>query len=299
LVTIICLCYNHEDYVQQSLESAWNQSYNNIELIIVNDLSKDHSLEKINNWLRNKNSDRIHFINNSTNLGHTKSFNKAYNIASGEFIIDLATDDLLTQNAVAQHMENFKHNQNSGVSFSNIENINADGEIINTFYKANENTPYFKDLIPKSGYLYNELLSAFYLNACGMCVKKEVYDYLGGYDETLDYEDFDFWVRSSFKYNYIYGDFISVKKRMLVTSHSVLAKTVRENQFRKDKSTYRVCQKAYTQNQTKQNFEALIVRGIHEFKIMVKTNNIGIAFKYGILILKSYCKKVTLQFVKS
>lgn len=299
MVTIICLCYNHEDYVQQSLDSAWNQSYNKIELIIVNDLSNDHSLEKINDWLQDKNSDRIHFINNKTNLGHTKSFNKAYNIANGEFIIDLATDDLLTQNAVDQHIENFKHNQKAGVSFSNIKNINASGAIINTFYKANENIPYFKDFMPKSGYLYNELLSAFYLNACGMCVKKEVYDYLGGYDETLDYEDFDFWVRSSFKYNYIYGDFISLKKRMLDTSHSVLAQTVRKKQFKKDRSTYSVCQKAYIQNETKQNFEALIIRGIHEFKIMVKTKHTSMAIKYGILILKSYCKKVSLQFVKS
>lgn len=290
LVTVICLCYNHENYVVASLQSVLSQSYKNIEIIIVNDYSTDNSKTVIEKWLHKNALNNIFFIDNEINLGHTKSFNKAYIQAKGKFIIDLATDDLLEANAIANHVRNFKKNSDAGVSFSNIINISEKGEVLNTFYRTDTGVPYVMNFIPKSGNLYHELLQAFYVNACGMCVKKEVYDFLNGYDETLDYEDFDFWVRSSFVYDYIYDDFISVKRRILETSHSSLAKTVRKNQYRKERSTFKVCVKAYNQNKTAKSFNVLKIRIIHEFKIAIKTKHISLAFKYAILYLKSFYK---------
>jgi glycosyltransferase involved in cell wall biosynthesis len=51
LVTVICLCYNHADYVIESLNSVINQDYKNIELIILDDCSKDDSVIIIESWL--------------------------------------------------------------------------------------------------------------------------------------------------------------------------------------------------------------------------------------------------------
>ena len=92
LVTIICLCYNQEEFVLESLESVISQDYNQIELIIVDDCSTDNSKIVIENWLLN--FPQIQFIANNTNLGNTKSFNKALKLAKGKYIIDLAADDV-------------------------------------------------------------------------------------------------------------------------------------------------------------------------------------------------------------
>jgi glycosyltransferase involved in cell wall biosynthesis len=72
LVTIICLCYNQENYVIES-KSVINQDYKLIELIIVDDYSTDNSKSVIEEWLIDY--PEIQFIANETNLGSTKSFN--------------------------------------------------------------------------------------------------------------------------------------------------------------------------------------------------------------------------------
>jgi glycosyltransferase involved in cell wall biosynthesis len=84
LVTIICLCYNQEDYVLESLSSVLNQDYPSLELIIVDDCSTDNSKSVIEKWLID--FPQIQFITNSINLGSTKSFNKALKKANGKYI---------------------------------------------------------------------------------------------------------------------------------------------------------------------------------------------------------------------
>ena len=74
LVTIICLCYNQQEYVLQSLFSVVNQDYPNIELIIVDDCSTDNSRAVIEKWRLD--FPKIQFIANETNLGTTQSFKR-------------------------------------------------------------------------------------------------------------------------------------------------------------------------------------------------------------------------------
>jgi len=66
LVTVICLCYNHQDYVIETLQSVLNQSYSNIEIIIVDDKSSDDSVSLISDFL--KDHPQIKFIKNEKNV---------------------------------------------------------------------------------------------------------------------------------------------------------------------------------------------------------------------------------------
>ncbi|MBV6645362.1 MAG: glycosyltransferase family 2 protein, partial [Cyclobacteriaceae bacterium] len=90
LVSIICLCYNHEKYVRQAVESALNQTYPLIEVIIIDDHSTDNSLQMIEKLQQSYPQLRV--LSNEENMGNCKSFNKALKLAKGEFIIDLAAD---------------------------------------------------------------------------------------------------------------------------------------------------------------------------------------------------------------
>ena len=90
LVTVICLCYNQKRFAVETLQSVLNQTYQPIELIVVDDCSPDKSAEIIETFLENK---PILFIKNTVNQGSTKSFNLALKHAKGEFVMDLVDMD--------------------------------------------------------------------------------------------------------------------------------------------------------------------------------------------------------------
>lgn len=157
LVTIICLCYNHQDYVLESLSSVLNQQYTNIELIIVDDCSTDNSTAVIEKWLID--SPKTLFIANETNLGNTKSFNKALKIAKGDFIIDLAADDILLPNCITSQINAFNNTtfKNLGIVYGNVELITEKGKHESYYFPVDS----FQKVINKrtTGDIYTSVLS--------------------------------------------------------------------------------------------------------------------------------------------
>lgn len=98
LVSIIVPVYNLEKYIEKTLESLQNQTYKNIEVIIINDGSKDRSLEVINLFFAGK--EIRHNIVTIDNSGVSKARNVGLNIASGDYVILLDGDDRLRADAV-------------------------------------------------------------------------------------------------------------------------------------------------------------------------------------------------------
>ena len=72
LVSVICISFNHALYIEEALKSVFEQSYPNIEVIILDDGSGDGSAEVIRTLISDK---KISFIHHQTNLGYTKTFN--------------------------------------------------------------------------------------------------------------------------------------------------------------------------------------------------------------------------------
>jgi hypothetical protein len=107
-----------------------------------------------------------------------------------------------------------------------------------------------------------------------MMIKREVLEQLGGYDESLSYEDFDFWVRSSRFTSYQFLDEILVEKRVLSSSLS-------KGQYSPDdqmmKSTLKVCQKAFELNRTQSEHQALTVRLHYEIRQAIICHHYHIA----------------------
>jgi hypothetical protein len=93
----------------------------------------------------------------------------------------------------------------------------------------------------------------------------------------LAYEDFDFWVRSSKEYQYCYSAEVLVVKRLLKNSHST-----RQYKFRSAiiESTYRVCEKAYTRCENRQEFQALKKRVSYEMKKAGQSLNLKTVRKF-------------------
>ncbi|QSE97686.1 glycosyltransferase family 2 protein [Fulvivirga lutea] len=273
-VSIICLCYNHQDYLEESVLSALHQSYKNIEVIVVDDYSTDGSREKIQQLKERFNQLKVIFTDR--NLGSTKAFNLGLKEASGEFLIDLATDDVLAKDRVLKGLAEFEVLDDSyGVNFTNAINIDSEGNELHHHYPIASSGKVINP--PPKGDLYVELIKRYFICPPTMMSKRQVFDYLDGYDESLLYEDFDFWVRSSRKFKYCYTDEPLVKRRLLKYSMSNL-------QYRRNspqmESTYRICEKIKGLNQTKEEDKALKRRIFLEMKQCIKYFNWKLFFKY-------------------
>lgn len=286
LVTVICLCYNHESFVVETLDSVINQTYPNIELIIVDDCSNDQSVNVIQEWL--KKHPEVPFIANKKNLGNTTAFNKGYKISKGEYIIDLAADDILMDYCVAVQIQRFQDSiyDNVGIVYGDLELIDENDNTIGNFFDIyNRNT---SDQDNRSGNIYKGLLN-MQNNVCSVSsmVKREVYDRFSGYDESLAYEDYDLWIKTARYYNFDFIDKVLVKKRELTTSMTAYrVKRWNKKTWKRGWSTYKILLKALRLNQSKDENKAILKRIRLETIIAAKTGNLLLFLKYIGLELK-------------
>lgn len=272
LVSVICLCFNHEKFVTETLQSVLNQTYNNIELIILDDYSRDNSVNEIEKWLTN--NPGIQFIKNEKNLGVTQSFNKALNFAKGDYIIDLAADDVLLPNCVALQLKKFHKSdiKNLGVVYGNAELIDENGKFSSYYFPVDSSKKVLEKR--KTGNIYKSILTGGN-SICSVTAmyKKEVYEQLNGYDENLIYEDLDFWIRSSIIFNFDFVDDILVQKRIVNNSLGTHFNVKSENSNKINDSTYLILLKAFKLNKSKEEDKLLLKRVHHEMILNLKSKN--------------------------
>ena len=285
LVTVICICYNHAEYVYEALCSVRKQSYEAIQLIIADDASTDKSILEIQRFLLTYPELNAVKVFNRENTGNCKLFNKALTLAEGKYIIDLSADDYLYTSCIEEQVNLFEAQEDHvGVVFTNVDLVNNKGELQKTQYAINE---YGRSIeaVPQ-GDVYAELIKRYFISPVGMMMRRKVLEDLGGYDETLAYEDFDFWIRSSRYCEYRYLDKCLVAKRILPISHS--SKFLSKGNEAMFISTARICQKLAWLNKIKNKEEdsALLRRIRYEIKQTIKYE-VKSAFDIYILLLKN------------
>ena len=281
LVSIICLCYNHENFVIEALNSVLSQSYGNIELIIADDYSTDGSKKTIKNWLKDR--PNIKFIINESNLGNTKTFNKALQFTKGDYIIDLAADDILLPNCVETQVNTFlnsKKQKKLAIVYGNAEIISENNNHLRYYYKVGVEK---KALIkPASGDIYLSMLNqSSMICSVSSMVKRDVLEELKGYDENLAYEDLDLWIRTSRNYNFEFIDAVLVQKREVENSlGNQFYKKFNRRTRKINHSSYLVIKKAIALNKTKIENKALLKRLHYEMTKAYKTFDIWLFIKY-------------------
>lgn len=280
LVTIICLCYNHEQFVVESLDSVLKQSYKNIELIIADDCSTDSSEIIIKKWLENY--PEIKFISNESNLGNTKTFNKGLKFAKGDYVIDLAADDVLLPDCVEKQIAAFLNSETKklAIVYGNAEIISENNTHLRYYYDINTEKKALKK--PAEGDIYSSILSqSSMICSVSSMVKREVLDELNGYDENLAYEDLDLWIRVARNYNFEFIDSVLIQKRELENSLGNQFYRKLNSRTRKiNHSTYLIIKKAIALNKTKAENKAVLKRVHQEMVKAQKTYDIGLFIKY-------------------
>ena len=182
LVTIVIPAYNYATYLPFAIESALAQTYPNVEVIVIDDGSTDHTPEVVQRYLP-----RIR-CHRKLNGGLSAARNTGTALARGEFIVFLDADDLVKPDMVERCMHTV-HNWPrpvdvvAGLTYA----INKQGEVIN----ATIPTPFAKDQeIPRQDIVVGTRFSVTCL------VRKEALLRIRGFDENLrSTEDRDAWIR--------------------------------------------------------------------------------------------------------
>lgn len=279
LVSVVCLCFNQASFVRDAIYSVLDQSYPNVELIVADDASTDRSKYAIRAIVSKL--PQVRFLSLNENVGNCKAFNLALQYVRGKYVIDLAADDILLPNRIARGVEALEEKGDEyGVNFTNVEIVDNDTHHlrhhfpVNAFGQAKEPPP--------QGDLYATLVARYVVNPVSMLVRKSVFDKIGGYDDSLSYEDFDFWVRSSRDFKYCYTDEVLVQKRMHDENYSARQYVTGSPQLQ---DTYRVCEKILNLNQSRAEKKALKKRVMYEMKQCMKLREITLLNKYRKLLL--------------
>lgn len=274
LVTIICLCYNHAPWVVEALDAALGQAYPHLELIVVDDASTDTSKQVIEAWLADK--PQVQFLPLQENLGNCRAFNRALALARGAYVIDLAADDVLLPERVALGVAAMEQaGPEWGVHFCDAYYINEQGALLKTHYKRDIEGRLLQE-VPQ-GWVYRQVLERYFICTPSMMMRRQVLESLGGYDESLAYEDFDFWVRSARHWKYLYSDQILVKKRILPRSWSARQYEKASAQLA---STLKVCHKAKALNQTPEEDRSLGRRLGYELRQAIRHRQWALAEEF-------------------
>ncbi len=254
LVSVICTCYNHEKYITEALESVARQTYGRVELVVIDNASTDESLSRIEEFCKDR--PEVRFIANTLNEGLCRAFNRGLGMTTGQYLIDLSADDVLLPHRIERQVAFFENLPDRyGVIFSNARYLDPHGRPLHWHYPV-DSAGQTMEQVP-SGDVYRDVLERYFICTPTMMMRRTVLDALGGYDETLTYEDFDFWVRSAVMCHYGFQDEVLTHKRLLPNSLSNLSYRPGSGML---ESTYAVCNKAYDLNRTQAEFNALAAR---------------------------------------
>lgn len=227
LVSILVPLYNSEKYIAETIENCLNQSYENIEIIIVNDGSTDNSLQIAREY--EEKHDKIKVFTQE-NLGAPAARNKAFERSSGDYIQYLDADDLLHKDKISSQMQRIEKENDNDATFvfgrytefypnDNIENLEL--------YDFSFN----KDYEDYKVFLIDFLISQKSLVCMTWLIPRNIMEVAGPWREDLTKnQDSDFLARivsKSEKFIYV-KDSISYYRRGLNNSISM----------RRDKEAY-------------------------------------------------------------
>lgn len=199
LVSVIIPAYNHEMYIEEALQSVINQTYKNIQFIVIDDGSTDRTAEIIEKFIKNNPDKNIQFIRKQ-NEGICKTLNKGLALATGDYIACLASDDKWIENKLDEQVTFMVNNRNIGLVCSDayFTKFNQDTNLKWSDYKAGMDQ-YFKKGIQNCN-MHEVLLARPLICAVTVMLRRSIFNEVDYFDEQLPGEDTDMWLRVARKY---------------------------------------------------------------------------------------------------
>lgn len=185
MISVAMATYNGESYIEEQLESIRKQTRMVDELVIVDDGSKDYTVDIVRNYAEKYPECNIRFEQNDTNLGYKKNFCKAMSLCRGDIIFLCDQDDRWFDNKVEMLCGILdKHNEIGVISTPFIQ-INGKGDIgeRKSAYQRNMKEQELVDVSLKDLVFHN------ISQGCAMAIRKEIKElYLKHFDDTIPHD---------------------------------------------------------------------------------------------------------------
>lgn len=183
LVSVIIPCYNHAAYVEKAVDSVLRQTYPNVELIVIDDGSRDDSI-RILEALSSRHGFR--FVAQA-NRGVCRTLNRAIQeFSTGQYVALLASDDYWDVTKLAKQMEALAAHPGAAFCYTQAREFDDEGRDMRVFPRR-----------PFAGKVTGRVFIRQGVPAGSMLFSRGLYDKLGGFDESLREEDWDFVIRCS------------------------------------------------------------------------------------------------------
>ena len=184
LVTVGVLSFNHGKYVANCLESIATQTYKNIEVVFLDNASKDDSYANGLEILQKSSLNYRHF-KNETPVNTPGNCNFILQKANSEYLCIIAADDWMVDSCIELKMNKILENSKVGFVYGT-----------GWWYWENTNTyTLLSDGQFQRGNIFDEIIKGNFVFAIGALLRKEAVESVGGWDENIGIEDWDMWIR--------------------------------------------------------------------------------------------------------
>lgn len=206
LVSVIVASYNHINFLDDRMKSLLNQSYSNMEIIVIDDNSTDGSVVTLRKYLVDP---RVKLIENNQNTGWVNVSNQGFLLSKGEYVIFANCDDSCDSALIENLVQFLQVNSDAGIVFCRSSIIDSYGTVIGDDFAGREFS--FRKLCDKDVLITPRQMQKFLIHSCvipnlsAAMIRSHVFRELKGF--TSEYKicsDWDFYFRLSDTHSFGY-----------------------------------------------------------------------------------------------
>jgi alpha-1,3-rhamnosyltransferase len=224
-VSVLVTSYNLEGLIHEALDSVVEQTFQDLELIIVDDASPDSTADRIQAWLDDTRFP-ARFIRNRERRGLCANLNRELEIARGRFVCLLDHDDVYEADCIERQLAHLRSQPDDVAAvFSDATMVDADGRLVHSsflrYHLGDEAVPVGPEIFRRL------LLRGNFLPASAVMVRRHAVDVVGRFDESLFYQDYDLWLKLSHQFGFDYLEGHVLKYRLMADSMSRSSQSAR------------------------------------------------------------------------
>ena len=194
-VSVIVPCFNKAAYVRRTLESIDAQTLEPLEVVVINDCSTDSSALAIDEWSRST-AIPCTILTHGVNLGLNASLNDGIRASKGEFLIFLDADDRLLPEMITNSLRRFRQSPRTGMVYGDALVVDPDGRPDHDTFLTET-----RGADRPEGMIFRNLFKRHnFMPVSSVTVRRSVLARVGLFDERLAYQDYDMWLRVSWRF---------------------------------------------------------------------------------------------------